>query len=359
MNRWFFYFLKKAVQQRKGRFIISSFSVLLTVSVLTVFIVISTGVRQKIGWQLSAYGANIIVSSEREKTIHLEVARQVSQVSEKVRSVDYHVYGDIKVKGTTVDLIGLNISRIGGFKVQGRIPAKENEVMVGRRLTEGLGLKSGDTIMAEGSNEVLFITGTFEKGTDEDSSIIMSTEGALRLLGQDGISAILMNIDPSIIDQIGDRIKRMFPSLKVKTIRQIALAEEALLKKMELLMFLVTMVVLFSSTVSLGSTMGSNVIERMEEIGVMKAIGAKKADVRNLFLYEALLEGMAGTIAGLIVGMIMAEIISLSAFNSYAPINPLYLLPPFFAGMLLSVIATHLPVKDVMRALPSAILRGE
>lgn len=359
MNRWFFYFLKRAIEQRKERFIISSFSVLLTVSVFTALIIISTGMREKMGRQLSGYGANIIVSPKSEKTIHFKVAKQLGSISEKIRNVDYHVYGSIGLKGTIVDLIGLNISKTSGFRVHGRVPLKDSEVMVGISLAERLKIKGGDTLVPEESDTRLSVTGIFEKGSDEDSAIIISTEGAQGLLGVDGISAVLMNVDPSAISRISERIEREYPSLKVKTIRQVALAEESLLRKIELLMFVVTMVVLFSSAVALGSTMGANVIERMEEIGLMKAIGARRADVRNFFLYEALLQGIVGSVAGVLVGIIMAEAISLSAFHSSAPVNIVYLIPPVLMGISISIFATSLPVRGAMKALPSVILRGE
>jgi len=359
MKRWFFYFLKRAIQHRKGRFIISSFSVLLTISVLTALMIISTGVSQNLGRQLSAYGFNMVVSPQRGETIDPEIANQAGHLSEKIRNVDYHVYGGIKIKGMLVDIMGIDISKMQGMKIQGAKPVNENEVMVGRRLSEGLNIKLEDTLSVEGLDARLLVKGIFEKGTDEDSMIIMKREDAQRLLGVEGVSAILLNVNPSEIEHIKRLIKERFPFLRVKTIRQIAMAEKKLLRKIKLLMILVTIVVLFSSAVSLGSTMGANVIERMEEIGIMKAIGAKRSDVQRIFTYEALFEGITGTAVGVLTGILMAEAISLSAFNSYASVNPLSLLPPLLAGPLLSVIATYLPVKDAMKASPSVILRGE
>jgi|Deesub1362A_J573_1020465.scaffolds.fasta_scaffold11589_2 putative ABC transport system permease protein len=359
MNRWFFYFLKRAIEQRKGRFMISAISVLLTVSVLTALIMISTGVREKMGKQLSAYGANMIVSPSSGETIPFDKIKRISSISEKIRNVNYHIYGSLNIKGNIIDLIGLDISKLRGFRIEGDIPTKEDEILVGVNLAEALEIKRGDMLIPEGDNIKLKITGIFEKGSDEDSSIIMDIKEASKILGVDGISAVLMNVDSSAIEQVSDAIKREFPSLKVKTIRQVALAEEKLLRKIELLMMLVTLVVLFSSSVALGSTMGANVIERMEEIGLMKAIGAKSADVRNLFLYEALTEGVTGSVAGILVGIVMAEMVSLSAFHSYVTVKFLYLLPAVGIGVLLAVLATYLPVRDAVRTLPSVILRGE
>jgi putative ABC transport system permease protein len=358
MRGWFFYFLRRAIQQRMGRFLISSFSVLLTVSLLTALMIISTGLRQKMGRQLSAYGANMIVSADGSGSIPIETAQRVSALS-GVREFDYHLYGEISLGSEVVEVVGLDVSKARGLRVRGGMPSEEDEVIVGRMIADLLGLKAGDAIVPEGGGMELKVTGIFETGSDEDASIIMSLDAVRRLTGIRGVSAILLNVEPSMIESMVSRIRQDFPYLRVKTIRQIAVAEERLLRKIQLLLSLVTIVVVFSSAVSLASTMGANVIERMEEIGLMMALGARKGDVRRFFFYEALFEGVAGTVGGIIVGVVMAEGISISAFGSYASVDPLYLLLPLFTGLLLSVTAISIPVRDAVRVSPSVILRGE
>jgi putative ABC transport system permease protein len=53
--------------------------------------------------------------------------------------------------------------------------------------------------------------------------------------------------------------------------------------------------------------------ERIREIGTMRAIGMQRAQVRNLFLLEALFMALAGVIVGIAVaGLVM---VVLSSFN--------------------------------------------
>ena len=62
MKPWFFYFLKKSISQCKGRFLIASSAVTLTVAVVSALVMLSLGVRDKIGAELKQYGANMIVT---------------------------------------------------------------------------------------------------------------------------------------------------------------------------------------------------------------------------------------------------------------------------------------------------------
>ncbi|RMG05034.1 MAG: FtsX-like permease family protein [Nitrospirae bacterium] len=359
MNRWFFYFLKKAIMQRKGRFIIGSFSVMLTVGVVTALVVVSTGVRDKMGRQLSAYGANMILTPSEQKAIPEAVFEKIQRISGDVREATGHVYGTVLTEGRVVDIIGLDLKNPQGFRIKGRLPEKPYEAVSGIRLSDLMGLEVGSELTLKNPEGRIKITGVFEKGSDEDSALLLGLNDARKLLGIDGYSAILLSVNTSGIEKVSQLISSTFPGLRVKTIRQIAVAEERLLGKIELLMVLVTLVVLFSSAVALGSTMGANVIERMEEIGLMKAIGARREDVRGFFLFEAVFEGLVGSLAGLPAGVLIAEVVSLSAFHSYVPVKVLYLALPVVAGVALSLLATYLPVRDAVRAVPSEILRGE
>jgi ABC-type antimicrobial peptide transport system permease subunit len=71
------------------------------------------------------------------------------------------------------------------------------------------------------------------------------------------------------------------------------------------------------SAVGMFNTMIVSFLERIYEIGVMKSLGATDSDVRNLFLMESLLMGLAGGVTGVGMGMLFGEIINL-AFNILA-----------------------------------------
>ncbi len=357
--RWLGYFLIKSIAQRKGRFLIASLAVMLATAVLTAFLLLSVGVRQKMSMELQRYGANMVITDKRGYPINHQIIDKLLSATGKIRSYQEHIYGTFRINGQTFEVTGMNKDALQGARLNGHFPVRANEVAVGVRLKDALQLELGDSIKDESTGESFKVSGIFEKGTKEDSSFVIDLSVARRLFNIKGVSALFLNVDTRYLDTFKKEIQKEFPFLRVKTIKQVALAEERLLRKIELLMIIVSVVVLFSAVVTLGSTVGANIIERMEEIGLMKALGARGADVKGFFLVEAVLFGALGAVTGFFVGIAVAEAVSKSAFNSFVSINPLWFPVLFLLSIGVSVFAAYLPVRGAMGLKPSQILRGE
>lgn len=362
-GRWFLFFFGRSISQRKGRVVIASLSVTLAVAVVTALAGITSGIREKLGSELKAYGANIIVSPGKGGLLDHSVRQSISQMS-SVEDASGQVLTRAVASGQSIEVIGMEVSRIRdmGWRLYGRWPAAKGEVAAGINLRDGLKLKEGQTIPVahEGKKAGFVVSGFFEKGGAEDSSLIMSVEEAWDLTGLRGkLSTVLVRGKSGSLESVGAAIRAAFPELIVKTSRQVAVAEESLLRKIQLLMILVTAVVLLATAVSVASTMGANVLERREEIGLMKAMGATRRDISGFWFAEAALIGAFGGVLGFISGFLAAEAISKGAFNSFVSISP-YL--PFLSlamGLAVSLAAGYFPVRDAMKCDPAIILRGE
>ena len=62
------------------------------------------------------------------------------------------------------------------------------------------------------------------------------------------------------------------------------------------------------SAVGMFNTMIVSFMERTYEVGVMKSLGAMDSDVRNLFLLESMIMGLAGGVSGILLGVGMAQL---------------------------------------------------
>jgi putative ABC transport system permease protein len=67
---------------------------------------------------------------------------------------------------------------------------------------------------------------------------------------------------------------------------------------------------LIVAAIGLVNTMTISLLERTNEIGIMRAIGASPADIRKIFLVESIVIGFIGGICGIVIGVIGSELLN-------------------------------------------------
>lgn len=115
------------------------------------------------------------------------------------------------------------------------------------------------------------------------------------------------------------------------------------------------------STVMIGVITSNSVVERTREIGILRAIGARKKDIRNVFIAETSLIGLASGLIGILVTYILCPLISLvikavTGIGSLLHFHPLHALILVCLSLLLTVISGIIPAimasrKNVVDAL--------
>lgn len=115
------------------------------------------------------------------------------------------------------------------------------------------------------------------------------------------------------------------------------------------------------STVMIGVITSNSVVERTREIGILRAIGARKKDIRNVFIAETSLIGLASGLIGILVTYILCPLISLvikaaAGIGSLLHFHPLHALILVCLSLVLTVISGIIPAimasrKNVVDAL--------
>ncbi|OGH59761.1 MAG: hypothetical protein A2725_01935 [Candidatus Magasanikbacteria bacterium RIFCSPHIGHO2_01_FULL_33_34] len=112
--------------------------------------------------------------------------------------------------------------------------------------------------------------------------------------------------DSLYMDDVRNSIIEMgfFVSALRDTIDQV----KKIFKTIQIVLGLFGMVALTVSAIGMFNTMTVMLLERTNEIGIMRSIGVSKRDIKKLFLFESMLMGFLGGVGGVILGYLGGEI---------------------------------------------------
>ena len=107
-----------------------------------------------------------------------------------------------------------------------------------------------------------------------------------------------------------------------------------------------------------------SVLERTKEIGILRALGASKKDIRRVFVAETFIEGFLAGVLGIISSLVLSLIINF-AMRSVINIKNIAILPIkamallVILSILLNVMAGLVPAIMASKKKPVDALRSE
>ncbi|CAN5298167.1 hypothetical protein BH18GEM1_BH18GEM1_20180 [soil metagenome] len=107
------------------------------------------------------------------------------------------------------------------------------------------------------------------------------------------------------VDRIAGQIEAL--GYTVSTGREIAQRVRTLTRVLEAAFGLIGLVVLAVAGVGMANALLLSVMERRHEIGIFRSVGASRADIRLLFLTEAVLIGLMGAVAGVALAAVASR----------------------------------------------------
>ena len=153
------------------------------------------------------------------------------------------------------------------------------------------------------------------------------------------------------------QISEALPRTASRAVRPVAETQGNILGKLTFLMGLLAIVALVAAGLSISSLASLTVLERREEIGLMKALGAEGWLVAGLFFSEMALESLCGGLAGFLGGVLLAKFVGQAVFGTTVAIHWPVLPVALLAALVVSLAGMWIPVRRAVRENPAQVLR--
>ena len=268
--------------------------------------------------------------------------------------------------------------------------ADDDFVMVGSLLAGRNGINPGDvlTLSSGGRTKRLTVKGVFTDGSNADTEVIGTLRMVQELMDLPGcvstieVSALTTpdndlarkaaqnpkSLSPdeyetwyctAYVSAICHQIQEVVRDGVARPVRQVAESEGTILNKTTLLMILITILSSIGSALAISNLITASVIERSQELGLMKALGAQNWQIALLVLTEVMMTSVLGGAVGYFVGIGFAQLIGQTVFGSTIEIARMVILIVavilFFVTLLGSVPA----IRYLMALKPTEVLHGK
>jgi len=347
-----------AIVSHKMRSFLSMVGILIGIASVIAMLALGQGAKESISKSLASLGSNLLSvrpGSSQLRGVALEAgtvtrftlqdADAIAKLSDTVKKVSPSasgrgqlVYGNknwnTQIQGTGVDYASMRaaVPTVGRFFTEQELRMRQKLAVLGTTVVEKLFGNTNPIGATIKINRINFkVIGVLpEKGAspfrDQDDVVIIPVTTAMyRLLGKQYVDSIDAEVrDPRLMDEAQDAISKLIikrhnltkdkqDTFNIRNMADIQATLQSTTKTMTWLLGSIAAISLLVGGIGIMNIMLVSVSERTREIGLRKAIGARKMDIMVQFLIESVLMTMSGGIVGIVCGIGMSFLLALLA----------------------------------------------
>ena len=389
----------EAIVENKLRSALTMLGMIIGVMAVILLVSVGTGAKRYITSEFESLGTNVIliqpgktdkknsmgppVSSSKGKLTMSDV-ESLQKNAQSLSAVSGVMFGAGVVKNdqatNNINILGCNdqFNRIFNMTItEGNFFSKEDEdsgrrvVVLGHTIKENL---FGSTTalgklvkINESEHRVIgIIKPTGDKlGFNVDDMVFIPTKSALRLFNTDKLFGIRASgksrsgLDDAVKDLTSVLKERHNGEEDFTVITQVTMLDSmnTILNMLTYALAAIAFISMLVGGIGIMNIMLVSVTERTREIGIRRAVGARRSDILKQFMIEAVVISVAGGLVGILISMIITYSLFLF-FPTFDMRPPFWILPPafflsFFTGVVFGVWpakkAAHIQTIDALR----------
>jgi putative ABC transport system permease protein len=202
-------------------------------------------------------------------------------------------YGTAKVAEGSATLAGL---------------AGKDQAILGADAAAYYKVKLGDTLPLMGKN--FTVAGVLERNGNivTNGMVMMPIATAQDIFNRPAATTVLVAPANGDFEALGGTIKARFPGLEVMTPNDMQKSLNTMMGTTRTFIGMITLVMLIVAGIVTLMVMIMSVSERTKEIGMMRAIGARKSSVLLMIVEESIVVCLAGSALGIVLSMLLMRV---------------------------------------------------
>lgn len=206
----------------------------------------------------------------------------------------------------------------------------------------------------------------FSTGESEDDHIFVSLPLLQKILHFDGKISLVAATLPAgnSFENLPQSLERkLHHDVQVKLAYALAKTQVSFIRSVSSFLWVVAWILLMLSGCNVTAIFMAVFYERMQEMALLKTLGAGRAHLFLFFFMESLLIGALGGIFGVLLGAVTLNIVFHQIFGSaFFSAEGRSVLPfalSFLCALFVTTAATLLPLLKVLKVSPTVVLKGE
>lgn len=399
MSRKSMYFkmILSSILRRKSRMAVAVLAIAIGATILSGLMTIYYDIPRQLGKEFRSYGANLaVLPSNNTKISNLDIEKIKNLVADKSVGIAPYRYHTTKINEQPYILAGTDLTEAKKNSPFWHIDGKwldnsqNDRAMIGKEIAKKLDLKVSDSFTVQGVkfgniaeassqnasaeenkkrnisdkffSKKFYVEGIVTTGGAEEEFVFININSLYKLIGaEDGCDMIECSIEANgdELIEISNKISENVKNVVARPVKRVTQSQDIVLGKLQALVYIVTIVVLIITMISVSTTMMAMIVERRKEIGLKKALGAENSMIIKEFLGEGVALGIIGGILGVIMGFQFAQGVSLNVFGRAITMQWALIPVTIVISAVITAIASIWPIRKVLDIHPAIVLKGE
>src|SRR3954454_2711165 len=206
----------------------------------------------------------------------------------------------------------LNLDFQGDTTPQTLVKLRNDETIVDQSFADSNDLDVGDTINAQGQTgrrASFRIAGEVKDNADLLGSLVVTHAAMARdfAVRQDTFDFVKLapGADADAVqDRIDTMLARQFPTAQVMNQKELKQNQEDQINPLLGLVYALLSLAIIVSLFGIANTLALSIYERTRELGMLRAVGMSRRQVRRLVRYESVITALIGAVLGMVLGLI-------------------------------------------------------